>query len=266
MSRIAAGDFDIVVLSPRCCTWSRARWNQGPGPAPVRNRQHPWGIPHLKYEWTKRHAREGNEFILFSIRSIVTCQECKRRGSRCATILEHPEDLGRVPSGQPSSIWQLPELRRAYAEFDFVTVARPQCQFGLDAPKPTRLLSDLSPWRRVIFRFGRGSIQRIAIWGRCRGIAATATSSRPAVSFRGEVTRRVLWRPTPTACASSSIGTLSRTGSGTARERRARPSERVVPPRGSGQRLQHRLSLRRLPHLSGARSPRASPQRKNRQL
>ena len=91
----------------------------------------------------KRHAREGNEFIHFSIRTIVTSQECKRRGFRCTTILEHPEDLGQVPSGQPSSIWQLPELRKAYAEFDYVTVAGHQCQFGLDAPKPTRLLSDI---------------------------------------------------------------------------------------------------------------------------
>jgi len=61
----------------------------------------------------KRHASEGNEFIHFSMRTIVTCLDCKRRGLRCTTILEHPEDLGRVPTCQPSSIWQLPELRKA---------------------------------------------------------------------------------------------------------------------------------------------------------
>ena len=47
MARITAGDYDIIILSPPCATWSRARWSDGPGPAPVWNREHPWGIPHL---------------------------------------------------------------------------------------------------------------------------------------------------------------------------------------------------------------------------
>ena len=91
----------------------------------------------------KRHARNGNEFIHFSIRAIITCQNCKRRGLRTMTLLEHPEDLGRVPTGYPASIWQLPELRKAYAEFPFVTVAGHQCQLGVDYAKPTRLISDI---------------------------------------------------------------------------------------------------------------------------
>ena len=147
MSKIAAGDYDIVVLSPPCATWSRARWSNGDGPGPVRNRRYPWGIPHLEFEWQKRHARNGNEFVHFAIRTIVTCQGCKRRGRRVMTLLEHPEDLGRVKyglhKGVPASIWQLPELRKAYAEFPFVTVAGHQCRFGVDFPKPTRLLTDI---------------------------------------------------------------------------------------------------------------------------
>ena len=143
MARIAAGDYDIIVMSPPCATWSRARLSGKPGPGPVRNRDHPWGIPHLRYEWEKQQAENGNVFIHFAIRTITTAQACKRRGHRVMTLLEHPEDLGRCPLGVPASIWQLKELRSAYAEFPFVSVAGHQCQFGLDAPKPTRLLSDI---------------------------------------------------------------------------------------------------------------------------
>ena len=46
--------------------------------------------------------------------------------------------------GEPASIWQLPELRRALAPGRFWTVAGHQCQFpGVDRKKPTRLLSDV---------------------------------------------------------------------------------------------------------------------------
>ena len=107
------------------------------------------------------------------------------------TILEHPEDLGRVPSGQPSSIWQLPELRKAYAEFDHVSVAGHQCQFGLDAPKPTRLLSDIISLAAFGYPGWPKFAQTTAIWGLCRGIVGTTTSSRRAASFREAATRPV---------------------------------------------------------------------------
>ena len=143
MARIAAGDYDIVIMSPPCATWSRARHSGKPGPDPVRNKDHPWGIPHLKFEWMKKAADTGNTFIHFAIRTITTCQSCKRRGFRVMTLVEHPEDLGRSQTGIPASIWQLKELRVAYAEFPFVSVAGHQCQFDLDAAKPTRLFSDI---------------------------------------------------------------------------------------------------------------------------
>ena len=58
--------------------------------------------------------------------------------------MEHPEDLGRMHRGEPASIWQLPEIRLAFGEFPYATVAGHQCQFpGVDRAKPTRLLSDI---------------------------------------------------------------------------------------------------------------------------
>ena len=37
-------EFDAVVISPPCNSFSRARQTY-PGPKPVRNAAHPWGFP-----------------------------------------------------------------------------------------------------------------------------------------------------------------------------------------------------------------------------
>lgn len=143
MARIESGDYDVIILSPPCGTWSRANYSGLPGPKPVRGRSHPWGFPNIR-PTDRRRADKGNEFIHFSIRSISATQNCKRRGRRVMTVLEHPEDLGRARLGVPASIRQLKELRSAFSEFPFVTVAGYQCQFpGVDRQKPTRLLSDI---------------------------------------------------------------------------------------------------------------------------
>ena len=41
--------YDVVVLTPPCNSFSRARCNTfaSPGPVPVRNVHHPWGFPWL---------------------------------------------------------------------------------------------------------------------------------------------------------------------------------------------------------------------------
>ena len=52
------------------------------------------------------------------------------------TLWEHPEDLGMTPRGCPASVWQLQQVRKAYAEFPFITAAGYQCQFeGVDYPQ-----------------------------------------------------------------------------------------------------------------------------------
>ena len=60
------------------------------------------------------------------------------------TLWEHPEDLGTTPRGCPASVWQLQQVRKAYAEFPCTTAAGYQCQFdGVDYAKPTRILTDI---------------------------------------------------------------------------------------------------------------------------
>ena len=71
-------------------------------------------------------------------------QAAKRHGHWTSSIWEHPEDLGRTYRGQPASIWQLPEVRRAFQELRYITVAGHPCQIaGVDMAKPTRLLTDI---------------------------------------------------------------------------------------------------------------------------
>ena len=43
LARLEDGDFDCIMLSPPCGTWSRANWANDDGPQPCRNRAHPWG-------------------------------------------------------------------------------------------------------------------------------------------------------------------------------------------------------------------------------
>ena len=48
LARVEAGEFDMLVLSPPCGSWSRANYANDDGPKPVRSRRYPWGIPHLR--------------------------------------------------------------------------------------------------------------------------------------------------------------------------------------------------------------------------
>ena len=113
------------------------------GPQPCRNRENPWGLPgQLAHQ--ARRAKDGNEFIHFSIRVVKAACAARARGFFVRSLLEHPEDLGRVPTGVPASIWQLDDIRQAHGSSRFWAVAGYQCQFpNCDRSKPTRLLSDL---------------------------------------------------------------------------------------------------------------------------
>ena len=143
MGRVEAGEFDCCIYSPPCGTWSRANWANDDGPQPCRNRAHPWGIPHQRAK-QKARADNGNRFVHFAIRGIEAAARSKSAGRDVFSLLEHPEDLGRTHRGQPASIWQLPELRQAFGNSRFRTVAGHQCQYPeVDRAKPTRLFSDL---------------------------------------------------------------------------------------------------------------------------
>jgi hypothetical protein len=58
-SEIKGGKYEVVVLSPPCDSFSRARCKScfTPGPTPVRNAHHPWGFPWLT--GSNRHPTGG---------------------------------------------------------------------------------------------------------------------------------------------------------------------------------------------------------------
>ena len=46
-------------------------------------------------------------------------------------------------SGEPASVWQLPETRTSFGNAEFTTIAFHQCRFGVDRAKPTRIFTDV---------------------------------------------------------------------------------------------------------------------------
>ena len=143
LARVEDGEFDIVVLPPPCGSGSKANWANDDGPKPCRDRAQPWGCPSQKAH-QQRRADAGNEFIHFSIGAIRRAQLARSKGFVVRAVLEDPEDLGRMDKGELASIWQLPEVRTAFGDTPFASVAGHQCQFPrVDRKKPTRLLTDI---------------------------------------------------------------------------------------------------------------------------
>ena len=145
LDEVQSGRWDVIVLSPPCNTFSRARcqWQKHPGPRPVRNSSYPWGFLWLS-DSNHKLVQQHNFFIL---QCIKTCQEAVRTHSYF--LLEHPEDLGAVGDQIPASIWQLPEIHNLQIEAKAVTWALYQCHFGAQSPKPTRFLSNLPGCRKL---------------------------------------------------------------------------------------------------------------------
>ena len=129
----------ILIVSPPCNTFSRARfqWLRHPGPRPLRNVNWPKGFPWLSSK-NKAVVEEANSFIF---RCIDSCLLCHRCGGKY--FWEHPEDLGEVHSEHPASIWRWAEIRDMLVQTNAKTFAIQQCHFGADTPKPTRFLSTM---------------------------------------------------------------------------------------------------------------------------
>ena len=129
-ARIIEGDFDLIMLSLPCATWSRANYAGGSGPKPCRSKDYPWGFPNSLRPMRER-AEKGNDFIHFTIRAIEAAIASRESSGRIArVILEHPEALGTafqegVNVGILASIWQLPKIRVILERCqDFAIVAK----------------------------------------------------------------------------------------------------------------------------------------------
>ncbi len=148
IKRIERGEFDAVICTPPCSTWSRVRAANFRGPPPLRDFNYPWGYPWVK----KKFALElelGNVLVRFTIRVV----EAATARSTTLVLAEHPEDLGTVVREEdravlrPASIWQLEEVRNLVRQ-GLETVGINQCCWGTAWRKPTRLLTNAAAIKR----------------------------------------------------------------------------------------------------------------------
>ena len=148
VSRIAAGEFHVIICTPPCSTWSRVRCANMRGPPTLRTKDHLWGFP-----WVKRFEKDlelGNALVRFSIRvwEAVSKHPFSFDGMVVFIFGEHPEDLGVVIREEdrariiPASIWQIQQIRDLVdsVENSLGTVAINQCCWGAPWRKPTRLI------------------------------------------------------------------------------------------------------------------------------
>ena len=139
MTGLEAKEFDVLIITPPCNEWSRAKFSSHPGPKPGRTKQWPRGFPWLSPKQRPR-ITESNYFIDITIESCI-----KAHSANIPFLIEHPEDLGMTYSGfAPASIWQLPEIRQLAQTTSACTAALFQCDFTANTSKPTRLLSTLA--------------------------------------------------------------------------------------------------------------------------
>ena len=163
LAPVKTGEFDVVLITPPCSTWSRVRGANCRGPPMIRSRQYVWGFPWL----SSRHSRDaelGNALVLFMLDVLDALEVCpiSQNGATVLVFAEHPEDLGVAYREEdrmrmdPASIWQLPRLQGKIAPASalglFTVVFNQRC-WGAPYRKPTRSLSNLSALRQ---------------WGACR--------------------------------------------------------------------------------------------------
>ena len=138
VQRVTQREFQVVIATPPCNTHSRVVWANSAGPRPLRSRKWPQGFPWLEGANLKK-CRLAN---LLVDRSIEICSLAASVGS--FYLLEHPEDLGKTAQGgDPTSIWALEEMFQLQQSTGATSIGLFQCEFGLDAQKPTRLMGTL---------------------------------------------------------------------------------------------------------------------------
>ena len=108
LTEIQNSEWDVVLVTPPCNTFSRARCVQ-PGPRPLRSRLYPLGFPWLS-DSHRALVEHGNQLVSFSFSVCTAALQ-----NSIPFLLEHPEDLGMTATGHtPASLWQLPEAVALY--------------------------------------------------------------------------------------------------------------------------------------------------------
>ena len=140
LSKIAAGRYFAVLLSPPCSTFTRVTWANRRGPRPVRSFVKLRGFDRLSWPERKR-ANWGNILTDFSFEAF----EKQMVHADAMALYENPEDLGAIRAGEnrgirPGSMWQFEKFSELLRLDNVDTAAFYQADFGTDYLKPTRLL------------------------------------------------------------------------------------------------------------------------------
>ena len=113
LSKIQRGDYDAVVCTPPCSTYSRVRMANMRGPPRLRSREFPFGFPWLSNNH-KKEAELGTMLVDYTLEvaEMVATVKVSKKGR---FFSEHPEDLGAVIREEdkwrlvPASMWQRQE-------------------------------------------------------------------------------------------------------------------------------------------------------------
>ena len=66
IKQVTSGRYHVLLASPPCSTFSRARWANGRGPRPLRSAAHPFGFWRLSPK-RRKAARDANRMIAFTV-------------------------------------------------------------------------------------------------------------------------------------------------------------------------------------------------------
>ena len=92
--KLQTGNYQAIILSPPCSTFSRAPWSNRKGPRPVRSYVHHRGLQRLT--WSERKKADwGNTLMDFTFKLIQTAINKDVR----FILFENPEDLGALQQG-----------------------------------------------------------------------------------------------------------------------------------------------------------------------
>jgi hypothetical protein len=168
ITKIRNGEFDIIIMSPPCSTWSRAVWANRLGPKPVRSREFPFGFPWLKGD-LKEKAELGTLLVMRCIETLEIAP------AKTVCLWEHPEDLGRSRNGTPASVWQLEALRAVAKKRgmeSIVFINAPMERTILSPPGSSAKQMVCYSWDSVAGRF---LVRTSTTWDHCHGPAAMPT-------------------------------------------------------------------------------------------
>ena len=97
-TRIQAGEFEAVIVTPPCSTWTRVRMANQRGPRPVRDMQHPWGFPWLS-NGAKQEADLGSLLVVVLIEFVLLTDLEEGHWWRCGAVDRIPAGCEGLPQG-----------------------------------------------------------------------------------------------------------------------------------------------------------------------